>query len=55
LDRARATFAGDPKAAAGLLAVGESKSDPSLDPVELASWTVTVGTVLNLEETLTRQ
>jgi hypothetical protein len=35
--------------------VGESKADPSLDPIELASWTLTVGSVLNLEETLTRQ
>ena len=55
LDRAKSAFASDAKAASGLLTVGESKADSSLDPVELASWTVTLGTLLNLEETLTRQ
>ena len=55
LDRAKATFAGDAQATSGLVSVGESKADPLLDPVELASWTVTVSTLLNLEETLTRQ
>ncbi|MCE2827486.1 MAG: DUF1553 domain-containing protein, partial [Verrucomicrobium sp.] len=55
LERARQTFRADPAAASALLAVGESRADPSLDPVELAAWTVTMGTLLNLEETLTRQ
>jgi len=55
LGRARQTFRADPAAASALLAVGESRADPSLDPVELAAWTVTMGTLLNLEETLTRQ
>jgi hypothetical protein len=55
VNRSRAHFAQDPSAASQLLTVGESKADPSLDPIELASWTLTVGSVLNLEETLTRQ
>jgi hypothetical protein len=55
VNRTRAHFAQDPSAASQLLTVGESKADPSLDPVELASWTLTVGSILNLEETLTRQ
>jgi hypothetical protein len=55
LGRARQTFRGDPGAASALLTVGESRGDHALDPVELAAWTVTVGTLLNLEETLTRQ
>ena len=55
LERAGQTFRADPAAASALLAVGESRADPSLDPVELAAWTVIMGTLLNLEETLTRQ
>jgi len=55
LERTRKAFAGDPGAASALLAVGESQAEPSLNPVELASWTLAVGTLLNLEETLTRQ
>jgi hypothetical protein len=53
--RSRAHFAQDPSAASQLLTMGESKADSSLDPIELASWTLTVGSILNLEETLTRQ
>jgi hypothetical protein len=38
-----------------LLAVGASKSDPNLDPKELAAWTTVAGIILNLDETITKQ
>ena len=38
-----------------LLAVGASKSDPRLDPKELAAWTTVAGIILNLDETITKQ
>jgi hypothetical protein len=38
-----------------LLAVGASKSDPHLDPKELAAWTTVAGIILNLDETITKQ
>src|SRR5262249_15003632 len=40
LQRQRARFAADPKAAKRLLTVGTAKSDPRCDPTELAAWTV---------------
>lgn len=43
----RAEFAKDFSAATKLIAVGESKADPSLMPAELASMTVVVQTVMN--------
>jgi hypothetical protein len=41
--------------AAELLTVGASKSDPKLDPKELAAWTTVAGIILNLDETITKQ
>ena len=41
--------------AAALLTVGASKSDPHLDPKELAAWTTVAGIILNLDETITKQ
>jgi hypothetical protein len=55
LKRTQEHFTQNPSAASQLLTVGESKADATLDPIELASWTLTVGSILNLEETLTRQ
>ena len=55
LERTRSEFRANPAAAFELIRVGESGSDASLNPVELAAWTLTVGSILNLEETLTRQ
>jgi Protein of unknown function (DUF1553)/Concanavalin A-like lectin/glucanases superfamily/Protein of unknown function (DUF1549) len=55
LSKERAGFARDPKAAAALLTVGESKRDASLDAVELAAWTTVASAVLNLDETITKQ
>jgi hypothetical protein len=55
LDRARRQFAADPAAAAKLLAVGASPRDHRLDAVEHAAWAIVCSTLLNLDETLTRE
>jgi hypothetical protein len=41
--------------AKALLAVGASKSDPRLNPKELAAWTTVAGIILNLDETVTKE
>jgi len=46
----RAEYRRDPAAAKALLAVGESPSDSSFDPVEQAAWTMLASLVLNLDE-----
>jgi len=48
----RAEFHRDPAAAKELLAVGDSPSNPSLDPFEHAAWTMIASLVLNLDETV---
>jgi len=48
----RKLFDADPKSAAKLIAVGESKAPPDLNPAELAAMTVTVQTVLNSDATV---
>jgi Protein of unknown function (DUF1553)/Protein of unknown function (DUF1549)/Concanavalin A-like lectin/glucanases superfamily/Planctomycete cytochrome C len=48
-------FRKDPRAAAKLIAVGESTRDTRLDPVELAAWTTVTSAILNLDETITKQ
>jgi hypothetical protein len=55
LSRAQSTFASDPDAANRLLAQGESPRDPALDPVRHAAWTTLCLTLLNLDETLTKE
>jgi len=42
-------------AARKLLEVGESKFDRKLDASELAAWTTVASTILNLDETITRE
>jgi hypothetical protein len=44
----------DPEAAKQLLSQGESKNPDGLDPAEHAAWTIVASTILNLDETLTR-
>ena len=44
-----------PEAAHDLISVGESKYNSQLDPVELAVWTVVAGTILNLDEFVTKE
>ena len=51
----RERFAANPVAARKLLAVGDSKPDPKLDPVELAAYTLVCNTLLNLDEVVTKE
>ncbi len=55
IDRLRKQYAADPAAAKKLLAVGESKRDEKLDPVDQAAYTGVCLAVLNLDETLTKE
>jgi hypothetical protein len=55
LQQRRDSFRKDPRAAAKLIAVGESPRDTRLDPVELAAWTTVTSAILNLDETITKQ
>jgi Protein of unknown function (DUF1553) len=50
-----ASFRKDRRAALAFISVGESPRDKSLDPVELAAWTTVTSTILNLDETITKQ
>lgn len=45
----------DPEAAKKLIAYGDSRSAPDLDPVELAAYTLTANILLNLDEVVTRE
>ena len=42
------------RSGAKLIAVGESKADPALDPATLAAWTMTANEVMNLDEVLNK-
>ncbi|MEO6001845.1 MAG: DUF1553 domain-containing protein [Opitutus sp.] len=50
----RSKLAANVDAAKQLLAVGDSKSDESIAPVELATWTMVASEFLNLDEFLTK-
>jgi hypothetical protein len=45
----------DPGAAQKLIAVGQSPVDTKLNPSELAAWTMVSSTILNLDETITKE
>ena len=49
-----ARFGGDAEGSAALLKVGESKSDDSIAPAELAQWTLVASQFLNLDEFLNK-
>jgi hypothetical protein len=53
-DANRSAYRDDPEAALKLLQVGESPRDESLDVPELAAWTIVASTILNLDETVTK-
>jgi hypothetical protein len=55
LDRLRSQYAGHPTDARKLLAVGESKRDEKIDPIEHAAYTGVCLAILNLDETLTKE
>jgi hypothetical protein len=48
-------FRADPQAARELLAVGERPYDEKLDAPELAAWATVASTILNLDETITKE
>jgi hypothetical protein len=50
-----AAFRADPGAAEELIAVGQSKPDPDLDPVQLAAHTMVASILLNLDEAVTKE
>lgn len=55
LESTRADFTKAPDKAKALLAIGESKVPEGDNEVELASWTILMSMVLNLDETMTKQ
>jgi hypothetical protein len=50
-----AQYTRDRPAALKLLTVGESKFDPAFNPSELAAWTTVASTILNLDETISKE
>jgi hypothetical protein len=50
-----AVYRRDPAAARKLLSVGESPVDPKIDPGEFAAWMTVSSSILNLDETITKQ
>ena len=55
LANALAKYEANPDAAKAVLAVGESKRDEALSPSHHAAWTIVASTIMNLDETLTRE
>jgi Protein of unknown function (DUF1553)/Protein of unknown function (DUF1549)/Planctomycete cytochrome C len=55
VERAHADFEKDDKAAAEFLSVGESKTSESIASTELAAFTSLASTLLNLDETITKE
>jgi len=55
LMRQRAIQRHDAQSAGRLLKVGASPVDPSIEPGELAAWTLVAQTILNLDEVITRR
>jgi hypothetical protein len=54
LDELLGFYKGHSEDAKKLLAVGESKADPSLDPATLAAWTMLANELMNLDEVLNK-
>lgn len=51
----KTTYQGNPEATQKLLAVGETKPDPQVNPTDLAAWTGVANLVLNLDEAITKE
>jgi hypothetical protein len=49
-----AHYAANADDAKKLIAVGESKADPAVDPAQLAAWTMLVNELMNLDEVLNK-
>ena len=52
--REAARYAADKASAEKLVTVGESKPDPAIEPSQLAAWTLVTSTILNMDETITK-
>ena len=48
-------FRADVDAATKLISIGQSPRNLSLDPSELAAWTMVANLILNLDETVTKE
>ncbi|XZE22328.1 DUF1553 domain-containing protein [Pirellulaceae bacterium SH449] len=55
LDAATQRFSSDSSKAQSFNTTGATAPDSSIDPVELASWTVVASTLLNLDETISKR
>lgn len=55
VERSIKDFTNDPEAAKQLLTIGEAKSDEKLNPAELATYTTLASTLINLDETITKE
>ncbi len=53
-EKEHAHYADHKDAAQKLIAIGESKPDPRADPSDLAAWTMVASTILNMDETVTK-
>jgi hypothetical protein len=55
VERSIRDFTKDPGAAKQLLSFGEAKTDDKLSPAELAAYTTVASTLINLDETITKE
>jgi len=55
LSAASSSFESDPESVADLLKVGEASTNDAFAGPELAAWSVVASTIMNLDETLTRE
>jgi hypothetical protein len=55
VERSTQGFTKDPEAAKQLMAFGEAKTDDKLPPAELAAYNTVASTLINLDETITKE
>jgi len=55
LNQQLANYRKDLKSAKSLPRIGESASNATMNPAELAAWTMVASAVLNLDETITKE
>ena len=55
LETAKQRFAANPVSAQSLNSTGTAAPNPTIDTVELASWTILASTLLNLDETISKR
>ncbi len=53
-EKERVHYSDNKAAAEKLLTIGESKPDAKFEPTELAAWTMVASTILNMDETVTK-